>query len=70
MDLDKSQDNGTTPRAPQTHIRGMVPTPDFPLLSPTEARGDNMYRGQPSSIPPPDTALSCRLHGFPETCAL
>ena len=47
-------------------------TPDFPLLIPTEADDDSMDRGPPSSIPPLDTAtpLSCRLHGFPETCPL
>ena len=72
MDLDKSQDNGNTPRTPRIHIRGMDPTPDFPLLAPTDAGGDSMDRGPPSSIPPPDTATpsSCRLHGVPETCPL
>ena len=31
-----------------------------------------MDRDPPSNIPPPDTVtpLSCRLHGFPETCLL
>ena len=72
MELDKNQDSGNTTHTPQTHTRGVDPTPDFSSLAPPKAGGDNMDHGPPNSIPSPDTAtpLSCRLHGFPETSPL
>jgi len=38
MDLDKNQDTGNTTHTPQTHTRGVDPTPDFPSLAPPKSR--------------------------------
>jgi len=72
MDLDKNQDSGNTTYKPQTHTRGVDSTPDFPLLNPPKAGGDNMDRGLSSTTPSPDTAtpLSHRLHELPATSQL
>jgi len=34
MELDKNQDSGNTTHTPQTHTRGVDPTPDFPSPPP------------------------------------
>jgi hypothetical protein len=67
MELDKNQVSGHTTHPPQTHTRGVDPTPEFSSLALPKACGDNVDCGPSSRIPSTNatTPLSRRLHGLP-----
>ena len=69
---DKNQDGGNTTHTPQTHTRGVDPTPEFSSLALPKPCGDNVDCGPSSNIPSTNAAtpLFRRLHGLPATSPL
>ena len=72
MELDKNQVSGHTTHPPQTHTRGVDPTPEFSSLALPKPCGDNVDCGPSSNIPSTNAAtpLFRRLHGLPATSPL
>jgi len=64
MELDKNQVSGNTMRPPQTHTRGVDPTPEFSSLALPKACGDKVDCGPSSSIPSTNASTPLSLADY------